>query len=137
MAMVTYELATPGVIGEKFQEGMIVLNLESGTYFDVGERLVPLLAALEAGISASALQTGVENIEAGAGQQLGAAIDKMRAFGLLREVAAKHAIADHAVCAQIIHAGAAFFVEGHDDLAALIAADPIHDVDPVTGRMVG
>ena len=135
--MTSYELATPGVIGEKFQEGMVVLNLESGTYFDIGERMVPLLAAFEAGISVAALQAGVEALEAGAADQLAAAIAQLNGFGLLREVQARSDVAGAEICAQIVGQGTRFFIEGHDDLAELIAADPIHDVDPVTGRLAG
>jgi hypothetical protein len=135
--MVSYELATPGVIGEKFQEGMVVLNLNTGTYFDVGERMVPLFAAFEAGVGVAALNTGLEALEQGAGAQLSEAIARLNGFGLLREVPARTTDASSDLCAQILNGGKGFFIESHDDLAALIAADPIHDVDPVTGRLAG
>ncbi len=135
--MIGYQLATPGVIGEKFQEGMVILNLNSGTYFDVGGRMVPLIAALEAGISAAALETALEAVEPGAAAQLTAAIATLNGFGLLREVPAQSDVVEADLCTEILGSGAAFVIESHDDLAALLAADPIHDVDPVTGRLAG
>ena len=38
MQHVSYELASPDVVGEKIQEGMFILSLKSGKYFDVGTR---------------------------------------------------------------------------------------------------
>ncbi len=132
----SYELSAPEVVGEKFQEGVVILNLDTGTYFDVGDRLVPLLAAFEAGHSLQSLQIGLDLQEPGAGDEAAGVVAKMVGFGLLRGVAARLDAADPTICAAILAAGPTFFIESHSDLAELIAADPVHDIDPTTGRMM-
>ena len=136
MTATTFEFATPNVVAEKFQEGLVVLNLESGKYFDVGERLVPLIDALISGTSVDAIKDGLEAIDAGISVEVDEAIQKMISFDLLQEKPATSLEISKEQCEAIISAGNSFFIEGHDDLAELIAADPIHDIDPVTGRIV-
>jgi hypothetical protein len=145
MNRVSYELATPDVVGEKFQEGMVILNLESGKYFDVNDPLHQLLTALESGISIEAIQVGLDQHSQGLGLLAQEAIVKMNAFGLLRETAASSDKVSHELI-QKITANATltdttttfatiFNIDSHDDLVELIASDPVHDVDPETGRV--
>lgn len=115
---------------------MVILNLDTGTYFDVGDRSVPLLAAFEAGHNLQSLQMGLDLQEPGAGQAALEVVAEMIGFGLLRDVAARHDAADAEVCSAILAAGPTFFIESHSDLAELIAADPVHDIDPISGRMM-
>nr|WP_319949169.1 hypothetical protein [uncultured Shimia sp.] len=130
-----FEFSTPKVVAESFQEGLVILNLDSGKYFDAGERLVPLLEALTTGTSLASLTSGLDALEAGVASDVEQAIEKLLEFGLIRETQSQTKQADGDICATILAAGQSFFLESHDDLADLIAADPIHDIDPITGRL--
>ena len=131
----TLELASPDVVAERFQEGLVILNLETGQYFDVGDRAVPLLDALSQGIDVEALKSALEEREQGASQQAEQAIAKMVEFGLLRQKPAAVDRLDARSVDAIIAAGQGYHIECHSDLAELIAADPIHDLDPATGKL--
>lgn len=131
----SFEYNSPHVVAENFQEGLIVLNLDSGKYFEVGERLVPLLDALLSGVSIESLKKGVDGREAGAGSAIDAAITLMLEEDLLRAAPVTVRDAEDQVCADILAAGSAFSIICHDDMAELIAADPIHDIDPDSGRV--
>ena len=135
MQHVSYVLASPDVVGEKFQEGMFILSLKSGKYFDVGNRYVALLNAFEAGMSVQALKNAADQIEAGAGNQITDAVNKLDFFDLLRETPASVFEVKREVCEEIFAAGPTFHIDSHDDLLELIGADPVHDVDPATGKI--
>ena len=130
-----FEYSSPKVVAESFQEGLVILNLDSGKYFDAGERLVPLLEALTTGISLTSLTSGLDALEVGVASDVEQAVEKLLEFGLIRETSNPTKQADSDLCATILATGQSFFLEGHDDLADLIAADPIHDIDPITGRL--
>jgi|SRR5690625_39668 len=129
------ELAAPDVVAEKFQEGIIILNLKTGNYFDLGERSVPLLDALAQGINIDALKKALEAYEQGAGTQLSQVLSQLMEFGLVREVTALTNHVDPAICSAILAAGDRYHIECHSDLAEMIEADPIHDLDPKSGKL--
>lgn len=131
-----YELAGPNVVSEQFQEGLVILNMETGIYFDAGDRLVPMLEAITDGLSMQALQDALDAREPGTAAQALAAIAKMLEFGLLRQVPARTQEVSPALIDAIFAAGPTFHLESHADLAELIAADPVHDVDAGTGRLM-
>lgn len=131
----SFEYNSPHVVAENFQEGLIVLNLDSGKYFEVGERLVPLLDALLSGVSIESLKEALETKETGAGAAIDEAIALMLEQQLLRAAPVTVEEAGDQVCADILAAGGKFHIETHDDLAELMAADPIHDINPDTGRL--
>ena len=110
MQHVSYVLASPDVVGEKFQEGMFILSLKSGKYFDVGNRYVALLKAFESGISVQALKNAADQIEAGAGNQITDAVNKLDFFDLLRETPASVFEVKREVCEEIFAAGPTFHV---------------------------
>lgn len=95
---------------------------------------MPLLDALLSGISTDTLKSGLESREQGAAEQLSGLLNQWLSFGLLREVPAKSSVADPAVFDAILAAGTQFHFQSHSDLAEMIKADPIHDLDPVTGK---
>lgn len=131
----SFEYNSPHVVAEKFQEGVIILNLDTGKYFEVGERLVPLLDALLSGISVEAVKQGVEACETGAAADIDSAICFMLEEQLLRAAPVKVEELSEQACADILAAGNSFSIVSHDEMAELIAADPIHDIDPATGRV--
>ncbi|MBJ6989239.1 hypothetical protein [Devosia sp. MC521] len=132
--MTSYELASPGVVAEKFQEGVVVLNLESGDYYDIGGRTAPLLDILEAGACSKSLSQALDLREPGVGQEMHDTIDQLVGFGILRPVPATVFEISDDVCQRILDGGKQFHLEAHSDLAVFIAADPIHGLDAQTGK---
>ena len=135
MSIQTYQLAEPDVICEKFQEGVILLNLSTGQYFDVGERYIPLLEAIETRTDIQYLAGQIEQIETGASHQMHDAISKLVSFGLIRESNESGLQCDPEFATRLLQAGNHYFIENYDDLAALFAADPVHDIDPKSGKI--
>lgn len=128
-----YELASPDVVSEKFQEGLVILNLASGQYFDVGGRTIALLDLVLSGINMNSVRDGMKKRDSSSLPELDIVIQKMLGYGILREIpATRHDVVTEDI-AGIFAAGDEFYFECHDDLAELLAADPVHDVDPETG----
>ncbi len=135
MTVEGFELAAPEVVSERFQEGLVVLNLDSGEYFDLGARAAPLLEALMEGVPFEALKRALEDLEPGAADQAHRAVMEMLGHGMIRRVNVAVQEVAKGQCKSILAAGDDFQITCHSDLAELIAADPIHDVDPETGKL--
>jgi hypothetical protein len=135
--MTSYEIAAPGVVAEKFQEGVVVLNLDTGNYYDIGERTAPLLDILETGVSSDALSKALDLREPGAGKQMLDAVEQLVSYGVLRPVPATVFEISDDIVQRVLDGGEKFHLESHSDLAVFIAADPIHDLDALTGKKTG
>ena len=124
------------MIAEEFQEGLIILNMESGMYFDVGERLVPTLQIIQEGVCVSSMLAAIEAKDPDAGRAAKTAVKKMEEYGILRPCPAVRKELDSKSIDKILSMGKQFLINENNDLAELIIADPIHDIDPETGRLV-
>lgn len=129
MLAASYNLPGPDVVFERFDGELVILDLSSGKYFGLNA---------SAGVLWSALMTGVpaEQIVAA-----GAPADLVERFlvRLLEAglVAAAPPAAGPALDAGLVEALAGLSgepgLEVYEDLADLIMADPIHDVDADAG----
>ncbi|MCW5715885.1 MAG: PqqD family protein [Bauldia sp.] len=129
---VQLEAAGPDIVAEDFGGEIVVLNLANGRYFslpgisaglwrDLAEGCTPAsLMELAAAAGPAALTEAVESIVAG-----------LVAEGLLRPRTVP--VANPAP--KVVFAGteALPVLESYDDMADLILADPIHDVDENIG----
>jgi len=124
-----YAVAGPGIYSEQFADDLVVLNLNTGHYYGLNlhagliwKGLVDHQASVdglcEAGFSRAALTTCIARLE-----ELGLVVP-----------------ADHppqvVPSALVVRLGAAEpipLIEFYDDLASVILADPIHDVDNEAG----
>lgn len=124
----SYQLANPDIVFERFGEDLVVLNLRSGQYFGFNGSGALVWRALSGGVAASKLRS------AGMSQQalepfLSALIDN----GLLVAQTSTDIELEPVLQAELAMASEAPTVEVYEDLADLIMADPIHDVDVNTG----
>jgi hypothetical protein len=122
-----YGIASPEIYSEQFGDDLVVLHLGTGQYFGFNTSAALIWKGL---INHKA---SLENLgEAGFPQQaLSQCIARLEELGLIRP-------ADHpaqAVPAELLKNLDATLpeVELYDDLASLILADPIHDVDDEIG----
>jgi hypothetical protein len=128
----TFDVAGPDVAAEEFDGEYVVLDLKNGMYYSVGGGAGVVWRALVAGHSAEALKQGVPD-----GDSRAAEIDRtVEAFvghGLMA-AAPREASGDVGeFVAALLAAEPDFRVEGYGDLAELLVADPIHDVDTEVG----
>ncbi len=132
--MTQFELNTPDVMSEDFDADLVLLNLRSGEYFNITGAARAFLDAILQGIGPDSLAAllGRENPQAGAeAAEYFANLQKHKLLRPKPDSTALEAQPDHV--AGILALGTAFPFECFDDLSALLAADPIHDVTPEAG----
>lgn len=117
------------VFAERFGEDLVVLNLATGRYFSFNASAGLLWKLLvEEGNSLGALKTA-----GGDSDLLAAFLTQVREHGLVLETAssadttAQNGVALLASCSDPPQ------IEPYEDLADLILADPIHDVEAAAG----
>ncbi|AWB33066.1 PqqD family protein [Orrella marina] len=124
----SYQLANPDIVFEQFGDDLVVLNLRSGQYFGFNNVGALVWSALSSGVKASSL------IEAGVQPQ---DLEKFLSSLVSNELLVAQAPLDiqlaQEVRIQLAGASEVPTIEVYDDLADLIMADPIHDVDAETG----
>jgi len=131
-----YKLAEPEVVVEEFQEGLIVLNLSTGMYFDLGERLIPLFNYIVEGVCVADLCDALEEAETGASASTKKILKRMLEQGLFITSEPSITNIDKDIVNKILSAGQKYHFGINDDLAELIIADPIHDIDPESGKLI-
>lgn len=121
-------VAGPDIIFEDFDGDLVVLNLKSGQYFGFNPAAAVVWEALMAGAAPSALAEASPDPAA-------IAPFAQRLLDLELVVVADAAPADLAPDAaeRVAALAEAPQVQVYDDLADLIVADPIHDVDQEAG----
>lgn len=129
MVETSYRAAGPDIVSESFDGELVVLNLGTGQYFGFN----PSAAAAWTALMAGARPAGI--VAAGAAEPtLLAFIARLEALNLIvPDPAATPAELSEALRAGIAADASAPTVESYDDLADLIVADPIHDVDYEAG----
>lgn len=122
---------------ENFDGDFVLFNILTGDYFEVSEKSATLFRGLLDGICPIETVEKLREVDATAANEAWAFIQSLEAANVLT-------IEDTSVAATVsieatigLLAGAGKFIfEGFADLSEMIAADPVHDVDLVTGQMV-
>jgi len=127
--------ASLGIAAEAFDDDLIILNLDTGQYFNLSDGAALMWHGLTAGASLETLLSGLKDdppASAEANACLGALVDQ----GLLRKTATL-GLSTHPMAEQIAQRHAqtplSFSFDAFDDLADMLLADPIHDVDKEAG----
>ncbi len=125
----TYQPAGPDIVHEKFDGDLVVLNLGTGQYFGFNATAAALWDGLMAGVDPARFDvTGLSEVE------IGAFVGRLTDLGLIVPApAAPEGDLPDAIRLLIGSTPVAPAVESYDDLADLIIADPIHDVDVEMG----
>lgn len=127
-----YALRSSDVACEDFDGEFVVLDIENGRYFSLLGGAALVWRGITSGHSAETLCAGID-----AGDPRRAAvvalIEQLLGHGLI--VAASSTIGEppRDIAFQLAKASGPFEVNMFDDLADLLVADPIHDVDEDTG----
>lgn len=119
------------VAAEDFDGEFVVLDLDSGKYFSLAGAAAIVWKGLIAGHSLASLVGGLPEGDA---RRAGAerVVNELLGFNLLRaEGTATGGPAE--IAAELAAASGGFEVQSFDDLADLLVADPIHDVDAEAG----
>ena len=124
----SYQLAHPDIVFERFDEDLLVLNLRSGQYFGFNNAGSLIWNALSSGIKASLIyDAGVKK------ENLEKFISDLIAHELLIAIAPLQTELSEELANLLSQESALPSIEIYDDLADLIMADPIHDVDADAG----
>lgn len=129
-----YEICSPGVIAENFDGDIVILNLEDGRYFSLRGCGGMLWSALMAGATPQAIVDSAH-------RDCPALADSTRTFmhslcemQLIRPTGSKgHLPSVLAIDWKSASTADCPAVDVFDDLADLILADPVHDVDAEAG----
>jgi Coenzyme PQQ synthesis protein D (PqqD) len=129
-----YVVASPDIVSEEFEGEFVVLDLGSGTYYSMDTAASALWRAIVSGVSVDSLAAALEEAPGVNAQFIHEFAEKLVAYGCLtKSDAPGSAPADPATVAVLKVSARPPVVEVFDDLADLIKADPIHDVEETAG----
>lgn len=133
-----YVVASRDIVSEDFDGEFIVLDLGSGKYYSMDAAASALWRAITAGVSIQALVEAVDGAAPASTQITGQAIhdyaEHLVACGCLaRSDVPGSSPLDPAIAEALRAASGLPKVEMFSDLADLIKADPIHDVEETAG----
>lgn len=131
MTNLRYKIAGPQITWEEFDNEYVVLDLESGRYFSFIGGAALVWRGILAGCSPDALTAALP-----AGGQASAAFQTFFTALITSGLVVADTLAPESagdLATEIAAAGADFNMESFDDLAALLVADPIHDVEAEAG----
>jgi hypothetical protein len=124
----------PNVVSEAFDGQFVILNIASGTYYSLQGGCNDLWAVLIAGVPPVA---ALRAMQAAGNRQSDAALiffESVVTLGLVRPTSSsKPSDLTSAEAGRLAEIDAVPAVEAFDDLADLIKADPVHEVDEQVG----
>lgn len=126
-----YTINSPDVVAEDFNGHIVILNLANGHYFALSGIATPIWSLLVAGRTPESVLASIEAKRPDLSDSTLAFVGRLIELNLLRP----HAEETGGPMDAIDQAwpGEAPQIEVFDDLAELIFADPIHDVDERVG----
>lgn len=129
-----FEVAHGDIVAEDFDGEYVILDVSCGHYYSLRGCAALLWDALIQGYSPAALCAAAADFPAWWQAEVVAFVERLTGLGLLRE-SAEPAVGDVAGdrAAVLARHTSVPEVDAFDDLADLIAADPIHDVEADTG----
>lgn len=129
-----YTIASEDIVFESFDGDAVVLDVGTGRYFGFSDLGSCVWEALLAGVPASAIVgLGLEGSRIDA-DDLAVFVDRLREYGLIIAQPEKGGeTLPASLSERFASARERLSVESHDELADLIQADPIHDVEETMG----
>jgi hypothetical protein len=132
--MTQFEPDSPNVIAEDFGGEIVAIHLESGRYYSLRGLAQAVWTDLGAGHASGAIEQSVAAVNAELGAATSAFIVRLQAEGLIRARTVVAEVTSPPASLAAAKAGAAKpELESFDDMADLIKADPIHEVDEAFG----
>ena len=121
--MERYEAAVPDVVSEDIEGELLVINLATGVYFRGQGASAQAWKALSSGVP-------VEQFDAASQAAVRAFVAELLADGLIRALPGTEAPASMTT---VSLSDSTLRLERFEDLADMLALDPVHDVDPKAG----
>ena len=135
----SYEICSPAVMSEDFDGETVILNLEDGRYFSLRGSGNDVWNALMAGSAPRSIVTSVRRVRADWEVATTEFLQRLVALGLIRPTvtstsgATRNDDESSSVTWSSTANGDEPGIDVFEDLAELILADPIHDVDADEG----
>jgi hypothetical protein len=127
-------VASADIVSEAFEGEFVVLDLSCGKYYSMDAAGSALWRAIAAGVSMKELAEAIDGASAVTAQSIHEFAEKLVSYGCLaRSDAPGSATIDAATLNVLRTSAGPPTVEVFDDLADLILADPIHDVEEAAG----
>lgn len=125
--MTSYKIAGPDIVFEEFDDDLVVLNLSTGQYFDFNKAAQSLWDVLSCAGDVNEIGRALKNPH-----DLAPFVEDLIRYQLLAEGSDTQPLSETAIhlLQEITEKPT---VDRYDDLADLIVADPIHDVDTQEG----
>jgi hypothetical protein len=129
-----YVVASPDIVSEEFDGEFVVLDLGSGKYYSMDATASALWRVIVSGVSIKDLVEVLEGAPGVNAQSVHEFAEKLVGYGCLARSDATASAPVDAATADLLRASTSPpAVEVFDDLADLIMADPIHDVEETAG----
>jgi hypothetical protein len=126
-----YTISAPDVVSEDFNGQVVILNLSDGRYFSLSGIASSLWNSLLAGQTPQAIFESIREHRPDLSDEAARFVDRLLELKLIRPDEGAEASITCAISETWI--GDTPRVDVFDDLAELIFADPIHDVDEQAG----
>jgi coenzyme PQQ synthesis protein D (PqqD) len=127
----TYAINAPDVVAEDFNGQIVILNLANGHYFSLGGIASAIWSLLLAGHTSQSILSSIQAKQPALADKSLAFLKRLIELNLVRAQASGAAGPLEPIGET--WSGEAPQIEVFDDLAELIFADPIHDVDERVG----
>jgi hypothetical protein len=124
-----YEVNAPDVVSESFDAQVVIINLANGHYYSLGGVAGPLWSLLTGGHSTEAILASLQSQRPQLVEGATAFIAQIQALGLIRPAGGLAV----STPIDVVWADELPRLEVFEDLAELIASDPVHDVDMEAG----
>lgn len=131
-----YELNNSLFVAEKFDDDYVLLNTVSGRYFDVSEKASVMLDEVLRSADPVKIIEAVYSSNAEAGREAHVFLESLINEDVITPLeGTQPSDLDEAAIATLSEGEGAFIFGGFEDISELLIADPVHDIDPVTGKM--
>lgn len=127
----SFAINAPDVVAEDFDGKIVILNLGDGRYFSLDGIASQIWSLLVAGLSPAAILESIEAHQPSLTGRSSEFVDRLIELKLIRPQDAEAGNAQGPI--DETWSGEEPRIEVFDDLAELILADPIHDVDEQAG----
>ena len=129
-----YELAAPGCVADDFGGEIVAINLNDGLYFSLRGLAHAVWQDLLAGLSPRAILDGLSTIDRSLADNTAIFIADLEGRGLIRPSTIEETTEVPSSSAALARQGTEPpAIEVFDDMAELMKADPIHDVNEELG----
>lgn len=128
----TFVIGSVDVAAEEFDGEYVVLDIARGHYFSLASGSALIWQGLVEGHSAEALCAELESSSLTRGQVAGV-VSSLLEYSLLKAAPREPSSAVDPIAKALAVDGLTFEVEVFNDLADLLTADPVHDVDEGVG----